>query len=354
VVSLGKIGSKELLRLSGRVGNAQCKKMLIDTGASACFIRRQWAQKQQLPITPLKKNVRVTLANNSKVQATEEVKVDRLTIMGSTAACTLLVLDDLPNEVIVGVDWLRAAQVSLTFGSPVQWCGQPIEEVKKTKEDEEKKRQVQLAIAVVTAKHKAQLKQILKRHEIVFSLELPAKSEEQLAKAVEFEITLIDPKQRAIKQRERRLSPAKAKAALEWVREEVAAGRMERSSSDWSSPLVIVPKHKDGEVVGYRVCGDYRALNEVTKADAEPLPLPEEIFDHLNGAEVFSKIDLLKGFYQIPVKKSSQPYLAVSTPDGLYHHKVMPFGVKNAPGAFQKEMRRIFRERLMRGVLVYI
>lgn len=324
--------------------------MLIDTGASACFIRKQWAEKHQLPIIQRQKEVKVTLANNSQVITREEIKVEKLSIGGATSKCTLLVLEHLPNEVIIGVDWLRSAGVHIQFGKDTLWCGQPIKEVKRNGQ----KKQVLLSAAQVTAKHQSQLKEILKRYEFVFSLELPAKSNEQLENAVHFEITLIDPKQRAIKQRERRLSPAKAKAAMEWVREEVKAGRMERSSSDWSSPLVIVPKHKDGEVVGYRVCGDYRALNEVTKADAEPLPLPEEIFDHLNGAELFSKIDLLKGFYQIPVDKKSQPYLAVSTPDGLYHHTVMPFGVKNAPGAFQREMRRIFRDRLMKGVLVYI
>ena len=77
---------------------------------------------------------------------------------------------------------------------------------------------------------------------------------------------------------------------------------MEPSSSEWAAQLVIVPKRNEkGEVSGWRICGDYRNLNAATKADAEPLPLMQTVFDQLAGMQYFSKLDLLKGFNQIPV-----------------------------------------------------
>ena len=166
---------------------------------------------------------------------------------------------------------------------------------------------------------------------------------------------LIGEAVRPVKQRERRVSPAEIEAATQWVKEEVAAGRMEPSSSEWAAQLVIVPKrNENGEVTGWRICGDYRNLNAVTKADAEPLPLMQTVFDQLAGMQYFSKLDLLKGFNQIPVEQNSRELMAVSTPVGLYQPTVMPFGVKNAPGSFQREMRRVLSGRLHRGVYVFI
>ena len=118
-----------------------------------------------------------------------------------------------------------------------------------------------------------------------------------------FSIVLVGDTVRPVKQRERRLSPAEIEAATNWVKEEVAAGRMEPSSSEWAAQLVIVAKRNDkGEVTGWRICGDYRNLNAVTKADAEPLPLMQTVFDQLAGMQYFSKLDLLKGFNQIPCR----------------------------------------------------
>ena len=194
-----------------------------------------------------------------------------------------------------------------------------------------------------------QLPQVLRRRRRVFTAVLPVKTVEQIAQAKQFSVVLIGDAVRPVKQRERRVSPAEIEAATQWVREEVAAGRMELSSSEWAAQLVIVPKRNDkGEVSGWRICGDYRNLNAVTKADAEPLPLMQTVFDQLNGMRYFSKLDLLKGF------KRGREYMVVCTPAGLYQPTVMPFGVKTAPGSFQREMRRVLSGRLNKGVFMFI
>jgi len=102
------------------------------------------------------------------------------------------------------------------------------------------------------------------------------------------------------------------------------------------------------------VCFDLRGPNELIVSDAHPLPLPEQMFSELLGSNVFSKLDLTKGFWQIPMEKESRKILAMATPLGLRQPTAMPFGMKNAPAVFQREMQRVFEARLHRGVGVFV
>ena len=82
------------------------------------------------------------------------------------------------------------------------------------------------------------------------------------------------------------------------------AGICQKASSPWASPLHMVPK-ADGS---WRPCGDYRRLNNATKPDHYPLPNIADITNVLGGAKFFSKIDLLKGYFQIPVAEEERSY----------------------------------------------
>ena len=79
--------------------------------------------------------------------------------------------------------------------------------------------------------------------------------------------------------------------------EQLRKGIIRRSASPWGSPLLFVSK-KDGTI---RLCVDYRSLNEVTIKNKYPLPKIEDLFDQLNGARVFSRIDLRSGYYQLKI-----------------------------------------------------
>ena len=358
----------------------RCADMLVDTGASCSFIRREWAVNSRLCITEMTQHITVTLADKRTTVCRDEVRVGCMGVYGSKAACTLVVMDELSNEVIVGLSWQRASRLAITPSHPHDLLnGQPVSSTQPSPNPQPAAERYELYAVMVhriavermtssvqqqlaridagapAAVENSRLRDVLKLHQRVFTDVLPIKTAEQIAQSKQFSIVLIGDSVRPVKQRERRVSPAEVEAATQWVKDEVAAGRMEPSTSEWAAQLVIVPKRNDkGEVSGWRICGDYRNLNAVTKADAEPLPLMQMVFDQLKGMQYFSKLDLLKGFNQIPVEPKSREPMAVSTPVGLYQPTVMPFGVKNAPGSFQREMRRVLNGKLNRGVFVFI
>ena len=137
-----------------------------------------------------------------------------------------------------------------------------------------------------------------------------------------------------LKSRYRRLDPEKLAAAKAEFKAMEEQGIIQRSNSSWASPLHMVKK-KDGT---WRPCGDYRRLNLVTKADLYPPPHMEDVTAKLAGMKVFSKIDLRKGYWQIPVAARDIKKTAVITPFGLFEFKRMPFGLKNAGQTFQRMM----------------
>ena len=84
------------------------------------------------------------------------------------------------------------------------------------------------------------------------------------------------------------------------------------------------------------MCTDFRKLNSVTKTDTFPIPRIDDCIDKVGKAKYVTKIDLLKGFCQVPLTERAKELSAFVTPSGLYQYKVMAFGMKNSPATFQR------------------
>ena len=115
---------------------------------------------------------------------------------------------------------------------------------------------------------------------------------------------------------------------------------IELSQREWSSPCILVPK-PDGT---YRMYTDNRNVNNLSKTDTFPIPRMDDCIDKIRNSIYITKFDLLKGFWHIPLTDRAKEISAFVTPDGLYHYKEMPFGMKNSPATFQRLINTIIAE----------
>ena len=125
---------------------------------------------------------------------------------------------------------------------------------------------------------------------------------------------------------------------------------IEYSSSNWSSPVVPVRKG-DGSL---RLCVDYRRVNKVTKTESFPMPNLSTCIYKPRKVQYFTKIDLVRGYYQVPIDFNSRKYTAFSTPENHYQFKRLSFGLKNSGIAFQRMMQEILTSVMGSNVIVYI
>ena len=155
-----------------------------------------------------------------------------------------------------------------------------------------------------------------------------------------------------VQARARKLDPEKLAVAKAELDKLVELGVCERGKSDWSSPLLVTTKPCNNPCTcdqqhpcgGWRVCGDYRRLNHMTTDDHYPVRNLQDFNSDLRGRTIFSKVDLLKGYHQIPVKPEDVKKTAVITPFGLFLFPRCPFGLKNAGQDFQRLMDKILGE----------
>ncbi|GJX49887.1 reverse transcriptase domain-containing protein, partial [Tanacetum coccineum] len=140
------------------------------------------------------------------------------------------------------------------------------------------------------------------------------------------------------------------------------------SDSPWVSPVHCVPKkggftvveNEQNELIptrlvtGWRVCIDYRKLNEATRKDHFPLPFMDQMLERLAGNEYYCFLDGFSGYFQIPIDPNDQEKTTFTCPYGTFAYRRMPFGLCNAPGTFQRCMMAIFHDMIEKTMEVFM
>ncbi|KAL0537392.1 hypothetical protein IC582_026370 [Cucumis melo] len=339
--------------------------VLFDSGSSHSFISSAFVSHACLEVEPLHHVLSVSTPSGECMLSKEKVKACQIEIAGHVIEVTLIVLDMLDFDVILGMDWLAANHASIdcsrkevTFNPPLmasfkfkgggsKSLPQVISAIRASKLLSQGTWGI-LASVVDTREVDVSLSSepVVRDYPDVFPEELPGLPPHR---EVEFAIEL-EPGTVPISRAPYRMAPAELKELKVQLQELLDKGFIRPSVSPWGAPVLFVKK-KDGSM---RLCIDYRELNKVTVKNRYPLPRIDDLFDQLQGATVFSKIDLRSGYHQLRIKDEDVPKTAFRSRYGHYEFIVMSFGLTNAPAVFMDLMNRVFREFLDTFVIVFI
>lgn len=342
---------------------------LVDSGSDISFINAKFAVKAKCKISQVEK-VKI-FAADGKLMISESASIYcPYEIQNHKFNTTFRLLEVQGHGIILGADWiyqhspiglnLKTRELSITvernsivsfFGDPTPGKHQVIGAQKLCKL---LKNKAVLELIVLKSQPPSsspanqqipeEIQALIAQYKDIFQepQNLPPE------RTVDHTIPLINPN-KPVSQRAYRL-PHHQKDAMESLVSQLLQSKMiQPSMSPYSSPVILV-KQKDGT---WRLCVDYRQLNDNTINNKYPIPIIEDLLDELFGAKIFSKIDLRSGYHQIRMKHDDIPKTAFTTHLGHYEYVVMPFGLTNAPATFQALMNSVLADFLRKFALVF-
>jgi Retroviral aspartyl protease/Reverse transcriptase (RNA-dependent DNA polymerase) len=356
------------IKLQGHIRHLEITAM-VDSGSTHSFIHPSIVQLLSLP-TIIFEPLTVITASGAKLTAHHLCAQLQIELQNHTFAADLRVLKVTDHDIILGMDWLNRyspltydgheGTLNLTLhdhtitlyttkiNAEISVCTADLNIHKETKQGN-KVFVAQLFLATgneFTAPQTTpcSVQVILDQFPNVFDAPnfLPP------SRCCDHKIELI-PNSKLVNLRPYRFSHFQ-KIELEKILDELLQNNfIQPSTSSFASPVLLVKK-KDGT---WRICVDYRKLNDLTINNRFPIPIIDDLLDELLGAKYFSKLDLRSGYHQIRMHPDHIPLMAFRTHDGLYEFTVMPFGLSNAPATFQSLMNSIFKLYLRKFILVF-
>ncbi|KAI3701001.1 hypothetical protein L2E82_45642 [Cichorium intybus] len=339
--------------------------VLFDSGASYSFVSHEFGLKLNVPLESLDTLYEVEIASGKFVEVGHMYRNCELIIDDRKFSLNLLPIGVKFFDIVIGMDWLGANDAKISCGKKIVSIRIP--DGNKVYVYGDKRNHVPSLISAVKSR-KCLLKgccsflayvmtnekekksihdiKVVRDYPEVFPDDLPGLPPER---QVGFRIDLI-PGATPIARAPYRLAPTEMRELMSQLQELLDKGFIRPSSSPWCAPVLFVKK-KDGSM---HMCIDYRELNKITIKNRYPLPRLDDLFDQLQGADYFSKIDLRSGYHQVRVKDCDVEKTAFRTRYGHYEFLVIPFGLTNAPAVFMDLMNRVCKPFLNDFVIVFI
>lgn len=375
----------KVLGSNGRVLHLRCQfsgitaVALVDSGASRSFVSSKFARQLGHKPVVTSQPLQITLADKRVVDSSLCLPRVKMKFQGVQSWATLYVLDDLDDDVILGMDWLEHVNPKIDWvnktmkiGNSVVYC-QLSQQTRPTGSPPDylvSKKQLKRMVAQGLEPQLVMLRSLNDRSvsSVSFASLSPDRCPPHLQNLLSQYVDVFDkpkglPPSRPIKhtipldpaaptpsRMPYRMSPRDLEELKRQLTELVEMGFIRPSSSAFASPVLLVPKPNGT----WRLCVDYRALNLATVKSKYPLPRLDDLFHQLHGARYFSKLDFTSGYWQIEMEPSDVHKTAFTTRYGLFEWLVMPFGLTAAPSTFQRAMNSLFHDLLDQGVVVYL
>ena len=314
--------------------------VLIDPGATHSFISREYVARVGMTPVPLGCGLEIATPTRESLWPSQMLKGSLFSIKGQVMEADLILIDLKGLDVILGMDWIASNYASMDcFRREVIFRRPGLPVVVFYGEQRrapsglisaisarcllQKGCKGYLAHVVDTRSSEVGLEDvpIVRDFPDVFPDDLPGLPPER---EIDFPIDLV-PGTTPISLPPYIMAPAELKELKTQLQELVDRGFIRPSISPWGAPMLFVKKKDDT----WRLCIDYRQLNKVTIRNKYPLPRIDDLFDQLQGARVFSKIDLRSGYHQLRIRESDIPKTAFRTRYGHYEFLVMSFELTN-------------------------
>ncbi|KAJ0578601.1 putative nucleotidyltransferase, Ribonuclease H [Helianthus annuus] len=339
-------------------------RVLFDTGANKSFISHGFIRHPSFVLTKLSVPLEVEIGDIKSFIVCDVCQGCKLSIDDEEYLIDLIPMSMGEFQVVVGMDWLSRhhakvvcfrKEIKLTSPSGKHVTifgekgGKPII-CSMLKAHKLMKHGCKAFMIYANEPEKESLKfgdvPVVRDFEDVFLEDLPGIPPER---EVEFGTELI-PGAKPVAKAPYRLALSELQELMSQIQDLLDKGFIRPNVSPWGAPIQFVKK-KDGSM---RMCIDYRELNKLTVKNRYPFPRIDDLFDQLQGANWFSKIDLRSGYHQLKVKEEDVPKTAFRTRYGHYEFLVMSFGLTNTPAAFMELMNRVCKLMLDKSVIVFI